>query len=200
MELSQCELPTQYGLVKCYAFRLAPGCPENLALVWRRPGDRSHPIVRIHSECLTGDVIGSYRCDCGSQFALSMAMLAAAPHAILIYLRGHEGRGIGLLNKIRAYHRQQVLGEDTVDANVGLGLPVDARSYDDAVAFLRQLSVSAVTILTNNPDKISVLRSAGIRVIRRIPLAVPATSDSKRYIAAKVSRLGHLIDAEDVSL
>jgi GTP cyclohydrolase II len=192
MEIASCNLPTRYGIARCYAFR-EPGSTENLAIVWKRD-ETATPLVRIHSECLTGDVIGSTRCDCGGQLHLALDALALAPYAILIYMRGHEGRGIGLFNKIRAYQRQQDLGEDTVDANINLGLPVDARSYEMAAQFLQGLSVSSVSLLTNNPLKVEAMRSFGIDIKHRVALLARFTAESEKYMATKVNRMGHLIE------
>ena len=150
-------------------------------------------LVRMHSECLTGDVFGSQRCDCGDQLAAAMAMIAAEGRGIVLYLRGHEGRGIGLVSKLRAYQLQDG-GADTVDANTELGLPVDAREYSTGAQMLADLGVRSLRLLTNNPAKVSGLSGFGIKVTGRVPLPVTPTPDNLRYLKAKRDRLGHEID------
>jgi 3,4-dihydroxy 2-butanone 4-phosphate synthase/GTP cyclohydrolase II len=150
-------------------------------------------LVRMHSECLTGDVFGSERCDCGDQLEAAMAMIAAEGRGIVLYLRGHEGRGIGLVSKLRAYHLQDG-GADTVDANTELGLPVDAREYSTGAQMLADLGVGSLRLLTNNPDKVRGLSGFGIKVTGRVSLPVTPTPDNLRYLMAKRDRLGHQID------
>ncbi|TLK49797.1 3,4-dihydroxy-2-butanone-4-phosphate synthase [Glutamicibacter sp. V16R2B1] len=147
------------------------------------------PLVRIHSECLTGDVFGSYRCDCGEQLDAALAQIAAEG-GHLVYVRGHEGRGIGLLNKLRAYSLQEH-GLDTADANEHLGLPVDAREYYAVVSILRTLGIDRVRLLTNNPDKVSKLREAGIEVSEQVPSLVAPRAENERYLRTKQQRFGH---------
>jgi GTP cyclohydrolase II len=149
--------------------------------------------VRLHSECLTGDVFGSRRCDCGPQLDAALAAVAAAERGAILYLR-QEGRGIGLLAKLRAYALQEQ-GFDTVEANEQLGLPIDAREYATAAAILRDLGVTRLRLLTNNPDKIAGLLSAGLEGVERVPLLVAPAPDNARYLATKRDRLGHLLDA-----
>jgi 3,4-dihydroxy 2-butanone 4-phosphate synthase/GTP cyclohydrolase II len=144
----------------------------------------------MHSECLTGDVFGSQRCDCGAQLAAAMAAIAAEGRGVVLYLRGHEGRGIGLLSKLRAYQLQDN-GADTVDANLELGLPADAREYSTGAQMLADLGVRSLRLLTNNPDKVRGLSGFGIEVTGRVPLPVAATPDNLRYLIAKRDRLGH---------
>lgn len=184
-------LPTAYGYFEARVF-ISEG-EEHLVLrhgTW--PSD-DVVLVRIHSECLTGDVLASRRCDCGPQLERALELLAAAPHGILIYLRGHEGRGIGLAAKLAAY-RLQDQGMDTVDANLHLGLPVDARRYEEAAQILREMGMDRIHLLTNNPDKIEQLEQAGIVIEARIPLMVAAHEDSRVYLETKRTRLGHLLD------
>ncbi|HEY3903622.1 MAG TPA: bifunctional 3,4-dihydroxy-2-butanone-4-phosphate synthase/GTP cyclohydrolase II [Streptosporangiaceae bacterium] len=158
-------------------------------------GDPSRPdvLVRMHSECLTGDVLGSQRCDCGTQLNAAMAAIAAEGAGIVLYLRGHEGRGIGLLSKLRAYQLQDA-GADTVDANTELGFPVDAREYSTGAQMLADLGVSSLRLLTNNPDKIKGLADFGLDVTGTVSLPVSATPHNLRYLIAKRDRLGHLIE------
>jgi 3,4-dihydroxy 2-butanone 4-phosphate synthase/GTP cyclohydrolase II len=187
-------LPTDHGTFRCVGFRGAGG-NEHVALV-RGDVDPGGPVplVRLHSECLTGDVLGSHRCDCGAQLQASLRAVAAAGHGAVVYLRGHEGRGIGLLEKLRAY-RLQDMGLDTVDANIELGHPVDARNYGDAAGILALLGMTRVRLLTNNPRKRDALVGCGIEVVEMVPLLVPATGYSERYLAAKRERLGHHLPA-----
>src|SRR5256885_4116227 len=160
---------TAHGVFRCLAFEDADGV-EHLALVKGEVAGIGPVPVRVHSECLTGDVLGSRRCDCGEQLQLALARFGAAPAGVVVYLRGHEGRGIGLVNKLRAY-RLQDSGLDTVEANVALGLPVDAREYASAGEILRYLGVGAVHLLTNNPAKAAGLAAAGIEVTSAARLA-----------------------------
>jgi GTP cyclohydrolase II len=183
--------PTKYGLFRAHAFAGADGC-EHLALVRLRCRQVRGPLVRIHSECITGEALGSLRCDCGAQLNESLRRIVEAGSGILIYLRGHEGRGIGLANKIRAYALQDA-HHDTVSANSALGLPIDARDYDAAVAMLLELGVRRVRLLTNNPKKVSAVEAAAIVVEERVPLEAGATVENRRYLHAKAEKLGHLL-------
>ncbi len=154
-------------------------------------GDGRDVLVRLHSECLTGDVLGSLRCDCGIQLRLAMRMIAAAPCGVLIYATGHEGRGIGLINKLRAYVAQDE-GADTVDANVLLGLPVDSRDYTDAAAVLARLGVRTIRLLTNNPRKVAGLRAAGATVAEVVSLPTAPHHRNLGYLRTKAERIGHV--------
>jgi 3,4-dihydroxy 2-butanone 4-phosphate synthase/GTP cyclohydrolase II len=188
-------MPNQFGDWRAFGYLSSVDGTEHLALVL---GDIGVPgedgvLVRMHSECLTGDVFGSQRCDCGDQLAAAMAMIAAEGRGIVLYLRGHEGRGIGLVSKLRAYQLQDG-GADTVDANTELGLPVDAREYSTGAQMLADLGVGSLRLLTNNPDKILGLSGFGIKVTGRVPLPVTPTPDNLRYLMAKRDRLGHQID------
>ncbi|MET0821750.1 MAG: GTP cyclohydrolase II RibA, partial [Aeromicrobium sp.] len=143
-----------------------------------------------HSECLTGDVFGSRRCDCGPQLELSMTEITAAGAGIVVYLRGHEGRGIGLLHKLQAYALQDS-GSDTVDANLQLGFGEDERDYAAGAQILRDLGVTSARLLTNNPDKTTALEAYGVKVSERLPLVIAPTEDSLRYLQTKAERMGH---------
>jgi 3,4-dihydroxy 2-butanone 4-phosphate synthase/GTP cyclohydrolase II len=182
-------LPTRFGRWRTVGFRSDDGL-EYVALLLGEPDGDERPLVRIHSECLTGDALGSERCDCGRQLALAMEQISAARCGVVVYVRGHEGRGIGLLPKLQAYALQDG-GLDTVDANLHLGYDVDARSYRGAAAVLLSLGIRRVRLLTNNPDKVAALRDAGITVAGRLPLVVPTSPDNLRYLTAKRARLGH---------
>jgi 3,4-dihydroxy 2-butanone 4-phosphate synthase/GTP cyclohydrolase II len=166
---------------------------EHVALIYGDLSDGERVLVRVHSECLTGDVLGSLRCDCGAQLNAAMAAVAAEGRGIVLYLRGHEGRGIGLLSKLQAYHLQDG-GADTVDANLELGLPADAREYSTGAQILADLGVRSVRLLTNNPAKVGGLARFGVEVAGRVPLPVAATPENLRYLITKRDRLGHQID------
>lgn len=185
-------LPTAHGVFRLLGYRGLDDEAEHLALTTGDVTNSSDVLVRVHSECLTGDVLGSHRCDCGEQLDASLEKIMAAGAGVLVYLRGHEGRGIGLLAKLQAYALQDS-GRDTVDANLDLGLAADARHYAAAAQILRDLRVRAVRLLTNNPDKIDNLRTYGIDVVERIPLSVPPTDTNRSYLTAKRDRLGHLL-------
>nr|WP_269449821.1 GTP cyclohydrolase II [Auraticoccus cholistanensis] len=181
-------LPTGHGPFRAIGYRDQLSGQEHLALV-RPAADGTVPLVRLHSECLTGDVLGSQRCDCGAQLEQSLARVAAEGGAV-VYLRGHEGRGVGLVDKLRAY-RLQDDGLDTVDAQTALGLPVDGRDYAAAAAVLTDLGLTAVRLLTNNPDKVSALRSAGTDVTDVVGLTTEPTPANAGYLRTKRDRMGH---------
>jgi GTP cyclohydrolase II len=152
-------------------------------------------LVRVHSECLTGDVFGSQRCDCGEQLDKAMAKVVTEGRGAIIYLRGHEGRGIGLGNKILAYALQDQ-GRDTVEANLDLGLPVDTRDYEAAVRMLDDLGVRSVRLITNNPEKLSKLEQHGLRIVERVPVRTRHTPHNIGYLRTKQKKLGHMLDFE----
>jgi GTP cyclohydrolase II len=184
-------LPTTYGEFQAVGYLDSRWGQEQVALVH---GDVSTgaPLTRLHSECLTGDVFSSTRCDCGDQLAAAMRQVVTAGAGVIIYLKGHEGRGIGLLAKLAAMRLQEE-GLDTVEANVALGLPVDARDYDVAAAILLDLGVRSVRLLSNNPEKLDSLRRNGIRVTERVPLLVAPNDDNLSYLLTKRERLAHLL-------
>ncbi len=186
-------LPTDTGTFEAVAYRAA-GNVEHMALVMGDPATEQAPLVRIHSECITGDLAGSLRCDCGQQFRNALSAIANAGSGVLVYLRGHEGRGIGLGHKLRAYELQQHEGLDTIDANLRLGLPIDSRSYDDACAILDELGVRSVRLLTNNPDKVAALADHGIGVVEQVAHESAPTRENRLYLVAKRDRLGHRLE------
>ena len=189
-EAVRAPLPTSFGVFDVHAYEDSCG-HIYVAMVHGDIGDGRDVLVRLHSECLTGDVLGSLRCDCGIQLRLAMRMIAAAPSGVLIYATGHEGRGIGLINKLRAYVAQDE-GADTVDANVLLGLPVDSRDYTDAAAVLARLGVQTIRLLTNNPRKVAGLRAAGATVDAVVPLPTAPHHRNLGYLRTKAERLGHV--------
>jgi 3,4-dihydroxy 2-butanone 4-phosphate synthase/GTP cyclohydrolase II len=186
-------LPNAHGDWRALGYLNSVDGTEHVALVFGDIGDGEQVLVRVHSECLTGDVLGSRRCDCGDQLEAAMAAVAAEGRGIVLYLRGHEGRGIGLLSKLRAYQLQDG-GVDTVDANLELGLPADAREYSTGAQILADLGVRTVRLLTNNPAKVRGLSGFGIGVVGREALPVIPTRENLRYLMAKRDRLGHQLD------
>jgi len=184
-------LPTEYGGFRALVYG-GPDGTQHLALTRGEVDGRADVLVRVHSECLTGDVLGSARCDCGEQLRASQRLIADAGQGVLIYLRGHEGRGIGIAEKIRAYALQDQ-GLDTVEANLELGHPVDDRDYGVAGRILADLGVASVALVTNNPAKIEALEQQGIRISRRQSLAVPPRAGNVSYLQTKQSRLGHAL-------
>jgi 3,4-dihydroxy 2-butanone 4-phosphate synthase/GTP cyclohydrolase II len=193
-------MPTRHGVLTAVGYADQLDGEGHLALVagldasGRLP-DGDDVLVRVHSECLTGEVLGSSRCDCGPQLDASIQQIATAGRGVVVYLRGHEGRGIGLLAKLQAYALQD-RGLDTVDANVRLGLPVDAREYRAAADILSDLGVRSVLLLTNNPAKVEALRRHGVEISSRLPLVVGAHPENVRYLGTKRDRMGHhLVEA-----
>jgi 3,4-dihydroxy 2-butanone 4-phosphate synthase / GTP cyclohydrolase II len=186
-------LPTRRGEFTAHGFRSVLDGVEHVALVLGDVAGGEPVLVRVHSECLTGDVLGSLRCDCGEQLDAAMAMIAAEGRGVVVYLRGHEGRGIGIAHKLRAYALQDV-GHDTVDANVALGLPVDARDHGIGAHVLADLGVTAMRLMTNNPAKYRGLEGYGLEIVERVPLQVAATPTNRRYLETKRSRLDHVLD------
>jgi GTP cyclohydrolase II len=188
-------LPTPYGAFRIEVVKDEGGL-EHVAL---SIGDLSGPdpvLVRVHSECLTGDAFGSLRCDCGPQLNAALAAVSERGWGCVLYLR-QEGRGIGLHAKIQAYHLQDQ-GADTLDANLMLGHPADARDYTIAARMLNSLGAGQVSLLTNNPDKVEQLRSYGINVVERIPLIAGVGDDNRNYLRTKADRMGHELDRDDL--
>jgi 3,4-dihydroxy 2-butanone 4-phosphate synthase/GTP cyclohydrolase II len=189
---AQTRLPNRHGLWQAFGYRHEIDGTEYLALALGDVADRAGVLTRLHSECLTGDVFGSLRCDCGAQLEAAMAAIAAEGRGVVLYLRGHEGRGVGLLSKLQAYELQDA-GADTVDANLELGLPADAREYSAGAQMLADLGVRSVRLLSNNPAKVSGLTDCGVDVTDRIPLPAAVTPYNLRYLVTKRDRLGHEI-------
>ncbi|MET9339803.1 bifunctional 3,4-dihydroxy-2-butanone-4-phosphate synthase/GTP cyclohydrolase II [Nonomuraea sp. NPDC003804] len=188
--VAETRLPNVHGDWRAYGYASALDGGEHVALVLGELGDGENVLVRAHSECLTGDVFGSLRCDCGVQLDRAMAAIAKEGRGVVVYLRGHEGRGIGLLAKLKAYSLQDS-GSDTVDANLELGLPVDAREFSNAGQMLADLGVKSVRLLTNNPAKLRGMDGYGIKVLGREPMPVAANPHNEAYLTAKRERLGH---------
>jgi 3,4-dihydroxy 2-butanone 4-phosphate synthase/GTP cyclohydrolase II len=189
---AQTRLPNRHGVWQAFGYRHEIDGTEYLALALGDVAGRAGVLTRLHSECLTGDVFGSLRCDCGAQLEAAMAAIAAEGRGVVLYLRGHEGRGVGLLSKLQAYELQDA-GADTVDANLELGLPADAREYSAGAQMLADLGVRSVRLLTNNPGKVTGLTGCGVDVTARIPLPAAVTPYNLRYLVTKRDRLGHEI-------
>jgi len=190
-------IPTEYGDFQLCFYTNTIDSKEHLAFFMGDPSSDGSVLVRVHSECFTGDVMGSRRCDCGEQLDRSMAMVAKAGVGVVLYMR-QEGRGIGLLDKLRAYNLQDQ-GFDTVDANLMLGHEADERDYTLAALMLEDLGVASVRLVTNNPAKISALEAAGITVSERVSLEVAATTDNSGYLLTKAQRMDHFLPLKPVS-
>jgi GTP cyclohydrolase II len=189
--VARAHLPTRYGRFTIYGFQGRGAQEEAVALVRGKLNGHTTPLVRVHSQCLTGDVLTSQRCDCRAQLELSMKKIGRAPSGVLLYLP-QEGRGIGLMNKLRAYELQDG-GMDTVEANVSLGFAADAREYDFPAKVLKRLGAKKIRLLSNNPDKVRQLESAGIRVVERVPCQARISKISRTYLQTKKRKMGHLL-------
>ena len=194
--ISSARVPTQWGAFECVAYRSTLDGIEHLAFVLGDVGDGSPVLTRVHSECLTGDVFASRRCDCGPQLHEAMATIAREGRGVVVYLRGHEGRGIGIGHKIHAYSLQDE-GLDTVDANVKLGLPIDSREYGIGAQILADLGARDLRLMTNNPAKYGGIAGYGLSVVERVPLEVGRTSENADYLRTKRDRMGHLLNGGD---
>ncbi len=188
--VAETRLPTAHGEFTAYGYRITIDDSEHLALVHGDISDGADVLTRVHSECLTGDVFGSHRCDCGPQLDEALARVVAEGRGVVVYLRGHEGRGIGLVAKLQAYQLQDG-GRDTVDANLDLGLPADARHYGAATQILRDLGITSVRLMTNNPAKTTSLREYGVPVSERVPLTPHPNDHNLGYLMTKRDRMGH---------
>lgn len=190
--VSETRLPTRYGVFRALACEEEWSDTTHLALVMGDVASGEPVLVRLHSECLTGDVFGSLRCDCGNQLDLALRRIAEEGRGVLIYLR-QEGRGIGLANKIRAYRLQEE-GYDTVSANLALGLPADARDYTVGAQILRDLGVRRLRLLTNNPDKYRALEQFGLEIVERLPIVTQPVPENAHYLTVKKEKLGHWLE------
>jgi 3,4-dihydroxy 2-butanone 4-phosphate synthase/GTP cyclohydrolase II len=189
--VADARLPTEFGDFRCLAYQAEGDDVTHLAIVRGDPAAETGPVlVRVHSECMTGDVFASRRCDCGPQLHAAMRLIAEAGSGVVVYLCGHEGRGIGIAHKLRAYELQDE-GLDTVDANLELGLPVDDRDYGIGAAILVDLGVEEIQLLTNNPAKTESLTRHGIAIRGRTPLVTAVHADNAAYLRTKAERLGH---------
>jgi 3,4-dihydroxy 2-butanone 4-phosphate synthase / GTP cyclohydrolase II len=189
----EARIPTRHGTFRAIGFRSLVDDRQHLALMMGDIGDGEGVLTRVHSECLTGDVFGSLRCDCGEQLDAALGRVAAEGRGVVLYIRGHEGRGIGLLHKLAAY-RLQDEGLDTVDANIHLGLPVDARDYGVGAQILYDLGVRSMRLMTNNPKKRAGIEGYGLSILEQVPLTVLPNEENLGYLRAKLSKLGHTFD------
>jgi 3,4-dihydroxy 2-butanone 4-phosphate synthase/GTP cyclohydrolase II len=194
--VSEASLPTEHGQFQAYVYESVLDGEQHLALVYGDISQARDVLVRVHSECLTGDVMGSMRCDCGPQLHTALAKIAAEGAGVVVYLRGHEGRGIGLGHKIRAYALQED-GRDTVDANIELGLPVDSREYGIGAQILVDLGVTSMRLMTNNPVKYGGLEGFGLNIAERVAIESLPTEFNIDYLRTKRERMGHLLEGLD---
>ncbi|TMK20694.1 MAG: bifunctional 3,4-dihydroxy-2-butanone-4-phosphate synthase/GTP cyclohydrolase II, partial [Actinobacteria bacterium] len=192
----EAKLPTRFGEFRVYGYESLVDGRHHIAIVNGDLGDGERVLTRMHSECLTGDVFHSLRCDCGSQLEDAMEQIAAEGRGIVVYIRGHEGRGIGLLHKLKAY-RLQESGRDTVDANTELGFPADPRDYGVGAQILVDLGVRSMRLLTNNPTKRAGLEGYGLSIVERVPLQARVNEHNVAYLRAKKAKMGHLLDLDD---
>jgi len=189
----EARIPTEHGRFTAVGYRSLVDDRQHIALVMGDLGDGQSVLTRVHSECLTGDVFGSLRCDCGDQLDQALARVAVEGRGVVLYIRGHEGRGIGLLHKLAAYKLQDE-GLDTVDANVNLGLPVDARDYGVGAQILYDLGVRSMRLMTNNPTKRAGIEGYGLSILEQVPISIDANEENRDYLRAKATRLGHQMD------
>jgi GTP cyclohydrolase II len=190
--VARAELPTRFGRFTIFGFKGRGAQEEAVALVRGRLNGKSTPLVRVHSQCLTGDVLTSQRCDCRAQLELSLRKIGRASSGVLLYLP-QEGRGIGLMNKLRAYELQDA-GMDTVQANESLGFAADARDYDFSAKILKKLGATRIRLLSNNPEKVRQLERSGIHVVERVPCQPRTSKISRAYLQTKKKKMGHLLD------
>jgi 3,4-dihydroxy 2-butanone 4-phosphate synthase / GTP cyclohydrolase II len=188
--VAEAQIPTAHGVFRAVGYQSTLDGTDHVALVQGDIGDGEDVLVRVHSECLTGDVFGSRRCDCGPQLDAALKAVAEEGRGVVLYVRGHEGRGIGLMHKLQAYSLQDV-GSDTVDANLELGLPADARDYGTGAQILVDLGIRSMRLLTNNPTKRAGLEGYGLEIVGRVGLPVHATPENLRYLRTKRDRMGH---------
>jgi len=191
--VSQATIPTEFGPFTAYVYKSSLDSVEHMALVYGTISPEQDTLVRVHSECLTGDVFWSKRCDCGLQLKQAMQKIAEEGCGVLVYLRGHEGRGIGLGHKLRAYRLQEE-GLDTVEANIELGLPIDSREYGIGAQILSDLGVKSIGLMTNNPAKYTGIEGYGLRISKRVPLITETPAECHKYMKTKKEKMGHYLE------
>ncbi len=191
--IADARMPTEWGDFTCYVYESLLDGEQHVAMVRGAVQGEDNVLVRVHSECLTGDALGSMRCDCGVQLQMAMQRIATEGMGVVVYLRGHEGRGIGMAHKLRAYSLQDQ-GRDTVDANLDLGLPIDTRKYGTGAQILVDLGITTMRLLTNNPAKYGGLDGYGLEIVERVPLESVPNPENIRYLRTKQQRMGHLLE------
>jgi 3,4-dihydroxy 2-butanone 4-phosphate synthase/GTP cyclohydrolase II len=197
-QVAEARLPTRHGPFSARVFRDVVEGREHIALVRGEVRGAESVLVRVHSECVTGDLFGSLRCDCGAQLDAALERVAREGRGVVVYMRGHEGRGVGLIAKLHAY-RLQDEGRDTVEANVELGLPVDSRNYDVGAQILTQLGLTTIRLMSNNPAKFAALEGYALRIVERVPLWTTPNAENAGYLSTKRSKLGHLLDVPAIA-
>ncbi|CAN5789846.1 bifunctional 3,4-dihydroxy-2-butanone-4-phosphate synthase/GTP cyclohydrolase II [soil metagenome] len=190
--MAEAQIPTPFGTFRAIGYRSEMDNYDHLALVYGNPENKPNVLVRMHSECLTGDVFGSLRCDCGSQLHDAMRQIATKGEGVVVYIRGHEGRGIGIMHKLQAYKLQDA-GRDTVEANLDLGFPADSRDYGTGAQILVDLGLSTLRLLSNNPAKRAGLEGYGLEIVERVPIEMTPTAENLRYLQTKRDRMGHTL-------
>jgi 3,4-dihydroxy 2-butanone 4-phosphate synthase/GTP cyclohydrolase II len=195
---SEARMPTRFGQFTAYSYESEPDGLEHIALAMGDVAGRADILVRVHSECLTGDLFGSMRCDCGAQLESALAKVAREGAGVIVYLRGHEGRGIGLSHKLKAYALQDA-GRDTVQANTDLGLSVDARDYAVGAQILADLGVTSMRLMTNNPAKYNGIADFGLSISARVPLVTQPNKENVAYLRTKQAKLGHLLEMQEAA-
>ncbi len=188
---AEAKLPTLYGEYRIFIFQEKNTQVEHVALLMGSIRDKAGVLTRVHSECITGDLFSSLKCDCGEQLNESLKLIQYHGEGLVIYLRNHEGRGIGLANKIKAYNLQDQ-GLDTINANLALGLPVDSRSYFTASSIIKHFSPKSIKLITNNPDKLFELQQYGVKISERVDLKISAQVHNKDYLLTKQQQMGHI--------
>ena len=196
-KVTEASLPTKFGDFKVIGYHALKENKDYVALVKGNVKGKENVLVRVHSGCLTGDVFHSLRCDCGTQLEKALVMIEEAGEGVLLYVESHEGRGIGLMNKLKAYHLQDN-GKDTVEANYELGFPADARSYEAGAQALADLGLSTIRLITNNPAKIECLKKYGLEITERVSLNVEPNKHNRKYLETKKKKMGHLLDEHNL--
>jgi 3,4-dihydroxy 2-butanone 4-phosphate synthase/GTP cyclohydrolase II len=194
--IAEARIPTEFGDFTCYAYEAVLTGDQHVAFVKGAVQGEDNVLVRVHSECLTGDVFGSLRCDCGPQLDAAMRRISEEGKGVVVYLRGHEGRGIGIAHKLQAYQLQEA-GRDTVDANLDLGLPIDSREYGIGAQILVDLGITTMRYMTNNPAKYGGLEGFGLEIVDRVPLESVPNPENIDYLRTKRDRMGHLLEGLD---
>jgi len=196
-KVTEAFLPTRFGEFRVIGYHALRENKDYVALVKGEVKGKENILVRVHSGCLTGGVFHSLRCDCGTQLEKALEMIEEAGEGVLLYVESHEGRGIGLMNKLKAYHLQDN-GKDTVEANEELGFPADSRSYEAGAQILSDLGLSTIKLITNNPHKIDCLKEYGLKVVERVSLGIEPNEHNRKYLETKKKKMGHLLGEQNL--